>query len=129
MLISNSISFKKTHFHNQCRMSTGMEEMLNKSTDDVSKFNNSASHEIENTYNYSLTGDIKFVEIFNNTKNCEIIFKNDVSITYYQTKLYNGEFLKDRNQIMAQKVKQKKVTITKEVAKSTSINGITEKTT
>ena len=30
---------------------------------------------------------------------------------------------------MARKVKQKKMTITREVAKSTSINGITNKTT
>ena len=103
--------------------------MLNISTDHVSKLNISVSNEIENTYNNSLTEAIEFVEKSNNTKNCEIIFKNDVSVTYYQIKLYEGNFLKSGNQFMARKVKQKKVTITREVAQSTSINGITKKTT
>ncbi len=103
--------------------------MLNISTSHVSKFNTSVTSEIENTYNNSTTNAIGFVENINTTKIYEIISKNDVSITCCRIKLYDDEFLKDRNKIMARKMKQKKMTITREVAQSTSINGITEKTT
>ncbi len=127
MWISNNQNLSYTD--SQCNIGSGMMEMLNISTSNVSKFNMSASDEIENTYNNSFTEAIGFDEKFNITKNYEIIFKNDVSVTYYQIKLYDDDFLKDRNKIMARKVKQKKMTITREVAKSTSINGITNKTT
>lgn len=129
MSISNILNLNKININNQCKIGIGTVKMLNLSTSRVSKFNISVSNEIENTYNNSPKKAIRFVEKINTSKNHEIIFKNDVSISYYPTKLYNGKFLKDRNQIMARKVKQKKVTITREVAQSTSINGITEKTT
>ena len=90
MSISNNKNLSYTD--SQCNIGSGMMEMLNISTSNVSKFNMSASDEIENTYNNSFTEAIGFDEKFNITKNYEIIFKNDVSVTYYQIKLYDDDF-------------------------------------